>query len=172
MSSPSSQELLPPRLVITSHASDGTSIFESDMSVPLFRPFGPQLSGFARFHSRLSVPVNNTTNPPAGIANTLPRCPPNGVLFCTTDIPPHFEVPMHRTVSCDYIAVIAGEIVLKLDGGEEKVIKSGEFIVQKGVNHQWINRTDATCRIMVTMVGSQKIALDNGTVLEETVFKK
>ena len=79
---------------------------------------------------------------------------------------------MHRTISLDYIAVISGEIVLKLDGGDEKTVKAGEFIVQKGVNHSWINRSSEPCRMVVVMVGSEKVVLQNGTVLDETVFKK
>jgi quercetin dioxygenase-like cupin family protein len=79
---------------------------------------------------------------------------------------------MHRTISLDYIAVMSGEIVLRLDGGEEKIVKAGEYIVQKGVNHQWINRTQEQCRIMVVMVGAEKITLEDGTTLEETVIPK
>lgn len=79
---------------------------------------------------------------------------------------------MHRTQSLDYAAVISGEIVLRLDSGEEKMVKAGEFIVQRGVNHEWINRGKEVCRVMFVMVGAQKIVLDNGTALEETVFKK
>lgn len=77
---------------------------------------------------------------------------------------------MHRTLSLDYIAVMSGEIVLRLDSGEEKVVKAGEYIVQKGVNHEWINRSDSVCRLMAVMVASQKIVLENGTSLEETVI--
>ena len=62
--------------------------------------------------------------------------------------------------------------MLRLDGGEEKTIRAGEFIVQRGVNHEWINRSENACRIMAVMVGSEKIVLGDGTVLDETVFKK
>lgn len=79
---------------------------------------------------------------------------------------------MHRTLSLDYAAVISGEIVLRLDGGEEKTVRAGEFIVQRGVNHEWINRSQDVCRMVVVMVASEKIVLGDGTVLEETVFKK
>jgi len=53
-------------------------------------------------------------------------------MFCTTDIPPHYQAPMHRTLSLDYCAVISGEVVLRLDGGEEKTVRAGEFVVQRG----------------------------------------
>lgn len=79
---------------------------------------------------------------------------------------------MHRTLTVDYVAVISGEIVLRLDGGEEKTVKAGEFIVQRGVNHEWINRSGEVCRIVVVMVASEKVVLENGKVMEETVFKK
>ena len=80
---------------------------------------------------------------------------------------------MHRTLTLDYAVVISGEIVLRLDGGEEKIIKAGEFIVQRGVNHEWINRSEwEVCRIVSVMVGSEKIVLEDGRVLEETVFGK
>jgi uncharacterized cupin superfamily protein len=79
---------------------------------------------------------------------------------------------MHRTLSLDYIAIISGEIILRLDSGEEKMIKAGEFIVQKGVNHEWINRSENVCRLLAVMVASEKIVLEDGTALEETVFRK
>src|ERR1700753_2729120 len=160
-----------PRFVVTSHTKDGVSIFESDAQANLFSPFGPTASSFAQFHSSLSVPASNVTSPP-DISNTIPRSPPAGVVFCTTDIAPGFTVPMHRTVSLDYIAVISGEIVLRLDGGDEKTVKAGELIVQKGVNHHWINRTREFSRLMVVGVGSEKIVLEDGTVLEPTILKK
>jgi quercetin dioxygenase-like cupin family protein len=79
---------------------------------------------------------------------------------------------MHRTLSLDYSVVLSGEIVLRLDGGEEKTIRAGEVIVQRGCNHEWLNRTDQVCRIAVVMVGAEKVVLGDGTSLEETVFKK
>lgn len=166
-----SNQLPSPRLVVTTHAKDGTSIFASDEQITPFFPFGPNGSSFARFHSRLSVPVSNTTSPP-DLTGVVPRCPPAGVMFCTTDIPPSGITPMHRTLSLDYGAVISGEIVLRLDGGEEKTLRAGEYVVQRGVNHQWINRSKSVCRILVVMVGSEKIVLEDGTELGETVFKK
>jgi len=79
---------------------------------------------------------------------------------------------MHRTISQDYAVVISGEIVLSLDGGEEKTIRAGEFIVQRGVNHAWYNRTEAPCRVMFVMAAAEQIVLGNGVGLEETIFGK
>ncbi|KAK7958456.1 hypothetical protein PG988_013304 [Apiospora saccharicola] len=163
-----------PRLVITGHAADGRSIFRTDELVEAFSPFGPSKSSFSTFDTRDAVPVsNNNTNSPDGAAvpaPKIPRCPPSGSLFCVTNLPPRYSVPMHRTQSLDYCVVMSGEIVLALDGGEEKTVKAGEFIIQGGANHQWINHTDEPCRIAFVMVGADKVQLGDGTVLEETVF--
>ena len=62
--------------------------------------------------------------------------------------------------------------MLRLDGGEEKTVRAGEFMVQRGANHEWINRSEEVCRILVVMVGSEEIVTEDGKVLKETVFKK
>lgn len=62
--------------------------------------------------------------------------------------------------------------MLRLDGGEEKTVRAGEFIVQRGANHEWINRSEDVCRMVVVMVASEKIVLEDGKELDETVFKK
>jgi len=160
-----------PRVVVTTHAADGTSVFEADNEIPLFQPFGPAASSFAVFDRRETVPVSNQ-EAVGEYAATLPRCPPGGVTFCITNIPGNFAVPMHRTLSRDYAVVLTGEIVLRLDSGEEKTVRPGEFIIQGGANHQWINRTDETCRIMFVTVGAEKVKLADGTELEETVLKR
>lgn len=163
-------QLPAPRLVVTTHTADGTSVFASDSQITPFQPFGPKGSAFARFNSRLSVPVSNTSYPP-DLSGTLPRSPPEGVMFCTTDFPPGAQAPMHRTQTLDYCAVISGEIVLALDGGQETVIRAGEFVVQRGANHSWINRSNSVCRCVVVMVAAEKIVTPSGKVLEETVFQ-
>ena len=79
---------------------------------------------------------------------------------------------MHRTQSLDYACVLAGEITLTLDGGDKTVIRQGECIVQRGTNHSWVNNGEGICRLVFVMVGSEKVKLENGDVLEETIIKK
>lgn len=141
-------------------------MFASDSTVPLFYPMGPGGSSFAVFDMRASVPVNNAEAAQPH-PNTIPRCPPDGVIFCISNIAPNFTVPMHRTLSLDYAVVLSGEIVLRIDGGEERTIKPGEFIVQGGVNHQWVNRGNEVCRIGFVTVGAGKVKLADSTELDE-----
>lgn len=78
---------------------------------------------------------------------------------------------MHRTQSLDYTCVLAGEIVLTLDGKEEVVVKPGEMIVQRGTMHAWENRGHEVCRMLFVMVASREVLLEGGEELEEKVSK-
>lgn len=75
---------------------------------------------------------------------------------------------MHRTESTDYACVLAGEITMRMDDGDETVIRAGEMIVQRGTNHTWINNGKEFCRILFVMIGSEKIKLEDGRVLDAT----
>jgi quercetin dioxygenase-like cupin family protein len=160
-----------PRVVVTAYDAAGNSIFGADKEVPLFHPMGPTGSSFAVFDARSAVPVNNA-EAVQDYPNTIPRCPPNGAMFCISNIAPNFTVPMHRTLSLDYAIILSGEIVLRLDSGEEKTVKAGEFIVQCGANHQWINKTDEECRMGFMGIASEKIKLPDGTELDEIAVKR
>jgi hypothetical protein len=131
---------------------------------------GPEGSSFAVFDMRSAVPVNNA-EPGKAYPNTIPRCPPNGAIFCISNIAPHFTVPMHRTLSIDYAVILNGEIVLRLESGEERTVRAGEFIVQGGVTHQWINKTDEICRFACISLDAEKVKLADGTELDEVAVK-
>ncbi|KAL9585536.1 MAG: hypothetical protein Q9212_001461 [Teloschistes hypoglaucus] len=160
-----------PRMVTTGHTGDGTSIFLADQKVPQFAPFGPQASTFATLHSRPSVPVSNQDLPPI-LADGIPRNPPLGIVFCTTDLKPGAQSPVHRTLSLDYCAVLSGEVVLILDGGEEKTLRAGDFVVQRGANHAWANRTGEICRMTFVMVAAEKVRMEDGREIGEADIVK
>lgn len=159
-----------PRLVRNGYDAKGMSVFTRDALLKTYTPFGPQGSAFAIFDRRDAVPVNNL-DPTPDFGEALPRCSPNGVLFCITDIKPQARVPMHRTLSLDYFCVLSGEIVLILDSGEEKTLKAGDFVVQQGANHSWFNASTEICRILCSVVGAEKVQLPDGQSFEETAFK-
>lgn len=46
---------------------------------------------------------------------------------------------MHRTKSIDYGVLIEGEIIARLDSGEEKFLKRGDLVIQRATNHDWKN---------------------------------
>ncbi|KAF7322233.1 hypothetical protein HMN09_00000100 [Mycena chlorophos] len=175
MASSTATQLPDIRLVATGHDPDGASLFAFDNRLEQFAPFGTKRSRFTNIHITSTVPALNTAPFPVHnlAKRSLPSCPTGGVLFCATDIPPGGGGSMHRNSSMDYAVVLSGEIVLVLDGGEEKTLKEGDVLVQRGTNHcAWRNRTKDVCRVLVVRVSAEKIVLENGMVLEETVFGK
>jgi mannose-6-phosphate isomerase-like protein (cupin superfamily) len=58
---------------------------------------------------------------------------------------------MHRTQSVDYALVLDGEITLVLDN-EEVLMRAGDFLVERGTNHAWANRSGKACRILFVLI--------------------
>ena len=58
---------------------------------------------------------------------------------------------MHRTQSVDYCLVLEGEIHIVLDTGEV-LMKTGDFLVERGTNHAWANRSGKPCRMLFVLV--------------------
>lgn len=55
---------------------------------------------------------------------------------------------------------------MKLDGGEETVIKTGEFVLQRGAMHQWFNHGSEPCRMLCVLLGSEKVVTQEGKELD------
>ncbi|WP_233886384.1 cupin domain-containing protein [Paraburkholderia flagellata] len=69
-----------------------------------------------------------------------------------TDESPH--PLMHRTESIDFGFVLEGEIVLVLDR-EERLLKQGDVVIQRGTNHAWANRSTKPCRMAFILVDGE-----------------
>lgn len=63
---------------------------------------------------------------------------------------------MHQTPSVDYALVLEGEIWAVMDT-DERLMKAGDVLVQRGTNHAWANRTDKFCRVMFVLCGAQPV---------------
>ncbi len=61
---------------------------------------------------------------------------------------------MHRTQTVDYALVLEGEITLVLDE-EEVLMKTGDFLVERGTNHAWANRSGKMCRVLFVLIDGQ-----------------
>ncbi len=73
---------------------------------------------------------------------------------------------MHRTVSLDYAVILSGEITMRLDSGEETVIKTGECVLQQGAMHLWFNHGKEPCRMLRVLLGSDKVMTQEGKELD------
>ncbi|OFZ99952.1 MAG: hypothetical protein A3H35_03555 [Betaproteobacteria bacterium RIFCSPLOWO2_02_FULL_62_17] len=62
---------------------------------------------------------------------------------------------MHETETLDYAIILSGEIVAVMDK-EEKLMKTGDILIQRGTNHAWANRSDAPCRIAFVLMDAKR----------------
>ena len=70
---------------------------------------------------------------------------------------------MHRTPSLDYGIMIEGEGEQILDSGESRLLKRGDVIIQRGINHAWKNpsRTQWLRMVAIALPGKLEI-FDDG----------
>jgi mannose-6-phosphate isomerase-like protein (cupin superfamily) len=167
------------RRIVTGHDDSGKAIIETDGICPhvRVRPGAGFVSSLlwvtdetpARMDLRQDRAERTIGVPP----------PPNGTILRVVDFPPvdaetekidqaallksmgadhhdHGGAParhpyMHRTKSVDYAIVIQGEIDMLLDDSEVH-LKAGDFLVQQGTNHAWVNRSKEVCRIAFVLV--------------------
>lgn len=64
----------------------------------------------------------------------------------------------HRTQTVDYIVMLEGELELSLDGGEKRVVKKGDVVVQRAPMHRWKNmsRTESA-RYVAVLLGAEML---------------
>ena len=63
---------------------------------------------------------------------------------------------MHKTATVDYALVLEGEIWAVMDT-EERLMKTGDALVQRGTNHAWANKTEKNCRVMFVLCGAKPL---------------
>ncbi|MBL8384170.1 MAG: cupin domain-containing protein [Burkholderiales bacterium] len=62
---------------------------------------------------------------------------------------------MHRTETVDYAIVLEGEIWSVMDK-DEKLMRAGDVLVQRGTNHAWANRSTKTARICFVLIDGSR----------------
>lgn len=58
---------------------------------------------------------------------------------------------MHKTRTLDYIILLSGELTLLLDEGEV-TLKPFDVVINRGGNHDWINRGSESARIAAVLI--------------------
>jgi quercetin dioxygenase-like cupin family protein len=110
----------------------------------------------------LSNNADLTIHDAAKTSNPLPMYPPNGgsgaaILDFAPD-PTGGEGYMHRTQTLDYVFMMEGEMELTMDGGERRVVKRGDVVVQRAVMHAWRNLSKTEpARMAVVSLGCEKV---------------
>ena len=61
---------------------------------------------------------------------------------------------MHKTKSIDYLVVVSGEMWMVMEDGKV-LLRPGDFIVQRGTNHAWVNKDDKPCLLAAILVDAK-----------------
>ncbi len=62
----------------------------------------------------------------------------------------------HKTDTIDYAIVLSGEIYALMDEGEV-LLKTGDVLIQRGTNHAWSNRTDASAYVAFVLIDADPV---------------
>jgi quercetin dioxygenase-like cupin family protein len=144
------------RRVVTGHDANGRAIIAFDDRPDNVISRRPGHSSCVIWTTD-SMPADNSGEGDRGrkeVATTLP----NGTIFRVIELAPGVSARRHRTDSTDYIAVMAGEIDMELDGSEVH-LKAGDVMVQRGTIHNWINRGTEPCVIACVLVDAKPVQI-------------
>lgn len=152
------------RRVVTGTDPNGRGRFASDAQVPAIRT--PNSHPDAAFwpiwglNKPIELPVDGDSH---DYDSVFP--PPGGLRVHVSRIPPEKEEKeyatasggqqQHKTASVDVLVVLEGELWLELDGGEERLVRAGEVVIQNGTKHAWHNRSDVACTALAVMYGAE-----------------
>ena len=158
------------RRFITGHNSDGLSIFPPSASHdPPVRDLHGMHVTFCYATSQFPVQLDQEKD--LSVYQHLVDNPPgiviaNGSAFRIVDFPPAYTSPLHRSLSINYNVVIEGEVEVLLDSGEARILKRGDSIVQRAINHAWRNTSDSSwARIVAIAIPAEDFAV-GGKVLK------
>jgi quercetin dioxygenase-like cupin family protein len=80
----------------------------------------------------------------------------DGSKFVLVELKPGADPLMHATNSIDYLVVLRGQVLLKLEA-QEVVLQPGDLIVDRGVLHGWSALGDEPALMAAVMVPAEPL---------------
>jgi mannose-6-phosphate isomerase-like protein (cupin superfamily) len=102
-----------------------------------------------------SFPSDNDGSDDGG-ARPVATTDPDGTVFRIGLYHPGVAPRNHRTESIDYAIVMAGEIVMEIDGAIVH-LRAGDVLVQRGTIHNWTNPGSEPCVIAFVLVAAKPV---------------
>lgn len=137
------------RRVVTANDSEGKSFakWDSEMQGSSKRP------GFSAFDmwATKHLPPEMTEEDPSTweIGTSIA----GGSVFRLGRYEPGVMARWHRTDSLDYAIVVSGEMWMQLDK-QEVHLKAGDVVIQRGTNHNWVNRGKEVCLMLWVIIAT------------------
>lgn len=154
----------PPNVYIT----DSDSVTKTSSFLSIISPLPQRLSPQASLCYIYSTPPSFASDSNGDLTHYLATAssgppyhfPAAGASFVTymefDPNPEQEEGFWHRTQTVDYIVVLEGDLELSLDGGQKRVVRKGDVIVQRAPMHKWKNlsRTQSA-RYVAVLLGAE-----------------
>jgi quercetin dioxygenase-like cupin family protein len=137
------------RRVVTGHDPQRRAIVTRDEILPVSTRRPGQEACVVWATDR--VPADND-DPADAAGKATGSTTPNGAVFRVVRYEGGMAGRMHRTRSMDYAVILSGSIVLELDEGAEVTLHAGDVLVQRGTNHNWVNRGSEPCTIAFVLI--------------------
>ncbi|KAI1123017.1 hypothetical protein F5Y10DRAFT_252733 [Nemania abortiva] len=151
---------------ITGYNAEGKSVFLHTDSGSHYRIMGEQQAIANILYSTSATPVDTSGDSDIKMAQDKepPLSYPNGSVVRLIDYAPNVQSPLHRSISLGYGVVLEGIFQVTLDSGESKVLRQGDFIVQRATSHKWHNITgNGTLpgRMLYIQLGCSEVHVNN-----------
>jgi mannose-6-phosphate isomerase-like protein (cupin superfamily) len=171
------------RRVLTGHDANGKSIFVADGEAPNVKEMA-SMPGLALtdLWETTGSPASNDGNADAAARPVRLEPPKSGTILRIVEFPPDSawresadataafksigaghakdkassDPMMHKTSTVDYIIVLKGEIYAIMDA-EEKLLRAGDILVQRGTNHSWSVRGKEPCIVAAVLVSAKPV---------------
>jgi quercetin dioxygenase-like cupin family protein len=142
----------PIRRIITGHDPSGKAVFVADGDCPHALPAKGNVVTIELWQHAGAPDNGERYADPVGPDVSVPP-PPGGSVFRVVEFPGNAagRPYVHRTASLDYCYVLDGEIYAVLDE-EERLMRPGDVLIQRGTNHGWANRSKAPVRVLFVLI--------------------
>lgn len=157
--------VVPIRRIVSGMRSDGTQGVIEDGQPPHVVTIDAERGLFRTdIWSSSTMPYDNgdPADPTLTWPDDLFSPLPNGTACFVMEIPPDDpESPpdLHRTDTLDYIVILRGEIHA-IFADEERLVKAGDILVQRGTPHGWSNRSGQPCTFLAVMLDARQEPTD------------
>ena len=151
------------RRIVTGHDGNGKAIVASDERLQATSRRGGAIMG-CEIWSTERMPVDNSKEAEAAqkkgfVVRYNYVGSGGGTVVRITEFAPGAPKFMHRTETLDYAILLEGECDLELDSGETLHMKPGDFVVQRGTMHAWVNSGKEPCRFAFILIDATPVTV-------------
>ena len=149
------------RRIVTGHNAQGKAIVSSDEVLEAKSRRGGSIMGCDLWSSD-KTPVDNSAAAEAAqkqgfVVRHNYVGTGQGTVVRIVEFMPGAPKFMHRTETLDYALLLSGECDLELDDGKTVHMKAGDFVVQRGTMHAWVNTGKEPARFAFILIDADPV---------------